>query len=148
MLKETNNHVNKRLSKASIYFSLRYISNVSDRYQTVFTILRNTAFFRLNPSDILAILSVFWEPPLSTVKLNKQIRRKHLCSLVNNVIYYIMDTDYQDLATAIEVLNKAYQLNQVDTKCYYILGALYGEYRHWYKPYDTTTSHFHSGKTS
>ena len=30
---------------------------------------------------------------------------------------------------------------------YYILGALYGEYRHWYKPYDTT-SHFHSGKTS
>ena len=34
-----------------------------------------------------------------------------------------------------------------DNYIYYILGALYGEYRHWYKPYDTK-SHFHSGKTS
>ena len=31
--------------------------------------------------------------------------------------YYIMDTDYQDLATATEVLNKAYQLKQVNQKC-------------------------------
>ena len=35
--------------------------------------------------------------------------------------YYIMDTDYQDLATATEVLNKAYQLKQVDEKWYWPL---------------------------
>ena len=34
----------------------------------------------------------------------------------NNPDYYIMDTDYQDLATATEVLNKAYQLKQVYSK--------------------------------
>ena len=28
MLKETNNHVYSKLSKASIYFSLRYINNI------------------------------------------------------------------------------------------------------------------------
>ena len=32
-----------------------------------------------------------------------------------------MDTDYQDLATATEVLNKAYQLKQVDKKSYWPL---------------------------
>ena len=32
-----------------------------------------------------------------------------------------MDTDYQDLATATEVLNKAYQLKQVDRKLYWPL---------------------------
>ena len=32
-----------------------------------------------------------------------------------------MDTDYQDLATATEVLNKAYQLKQVHKKWYWPL---------------------------
>ena len=38
-----------------------------------------------------------------------------------NTDYYIMDTDYQDLATATEVHNKAYQLKQVDKKWYWPL---------------------------
>ena len=51
--------------------------------------------------------------------------------LYNHITYYIMDTDYQDLATATEVLNKAYQLKQVDKKCYYFLAVILS--CHWSK---------------
>ena len=88
MLKETNSHVIK------IYPKLSYILVLATliMYMIITRIISNTLVNRVCRTQFVRYYLIKYSlgllrAPLSTVKSNKQIKRKRVCLLVNNVIY-------------------------------------------------------------